>query len=224
MNAQDRQDEIVKGYSRQITRWLRHVARRLPAKQREIAFLQPGDDGVVESRRSLVDCPRSEPGPPRPPAPANQHRVAGHRLHAGLSLPGLEVFRENPRSWLEVRHAFQSGDVIQHRTRHDSTFHGEDGIPGSAALFGHEACNRIPVPHLPAEESVRERIEVGRAGPVDAGVRHSIGRTRVARRDHRPLDRARHVDVLFREGIRCQRHRHAFFDEGRRRFALGRRN
>src|SRR5439155_16381493 len=76
VNAQDRENEVMKGGFRNIAWRLRRIAGRFPYKQSDIAFLQPRDARIVESS-CLVVCPWSGLGSASPFPPPDNEGVAG---------------------------------------------------------------------------------------------------------------------------------------------------
>ena len=218
------QEEANKpGQPRQVTQWLRHVARRLPANQRDVARLEPRNHGVVETGRFATGVERTEGVLPSPPAPAQEERVAGSDPHAGLGFPRLEVLDEDSLAGLEIRHALEPGDVVQHAARHDPVLHRQDRVLPGATFHRDGVGHRIAVPHLAVEEAVPEPVDVSGAGTVNAGIRDPVGGAAGRRVHHLPGERTGVVDGAFELRRRRKRHGHPFLHQrgGRPAFCRG---
>ncbi len=133
-DPEHRQRKIVQRQARQITGRLRHVPGRLPGDERDVALLQPRDDGVVEPGGAFVDRPRSELRAARPSPPAEEQRVAGTDLHAGLLFPRFQVLGENRVPGSRYGKPFNLGMSNRIGAGHDPVLHIQDRV-ADGALF-----------------------------------------------------------------------------------------
>src|SRR4029078_13365627 len=100
----NRLHEVMDRVSEQIALRLRRIASSFPDDHRDVALLQPRQDGIVECRGTVVG---SELRPSTIPPPAKHERVAGTGLHTGLLFPRLEVFWKDAIARRQIRHPLQ---------------------------------------------------------------------------------------------------------------------
>ncbi len=113
-----------------------HVVDGIAAQERNVAPLEPGHHGGVQSGRFARLGPRPLGGAQRPPAGADQNRVAAADLDVGKFLPGFEILGIDRRMRIEPLHALEQRHVDQHRPRRKPWPHAVDGVFRAPLLGG----------------------------------------------------------------------------------------